>query len=465
MKVRTKTKIGYAVGNLGYGTVAQTVGGFIMFFGTSVLGISGTLVGIAISIAAFWDGISDPIIGYFSDRVKSRTFGKRLGFMFVATFGIAISNILLWVIPTDIPDAAKFVWLLISLLSLETFNTMFATPYVALGIDIAPDYNDQASLQGYRTVFFIVGMILPSLLMFALMPKGDGGQLQQMGYINIAYINSVLAVICGAICILGTLKIVQRDFDRREKVKSSGGFFKIFYNFFYTLKKRNYGAVIIGYSVALISAAFLTAVGLHLFTYAYHFSSRQIPLLMTALFVGAIVSQPVWVFMAKRTDKKPALNTALISVIIGIMLTAVTFIFRDFFQTNTLFWLVFPCIFICGFGTGALYSLPISMLADVISVECAETGEDKAATYSSYMTLSYNIANAFALLIIGILLDLIKFNAAEPVQALSVQSGLGAIVFLGCAVSLAVSMLMFSRYNIKRSTVLKSQLKNNKKAS
>ena len=78
-RLDAKTKISYGVGNLGYGTISQTMSNFIMFFGTSVLGISGTLVGIAVAIAAFWDGLSDPIVGYISDRAKSRVLEEGLG--------------------------------------------------------------------------------------------------------------------------------------------------------------------------------------------------------------------------------------------------------------------------------------------------------------------------------------------------------------------------------------------------
>ena len=154
-KLNNKIKLCYGIGNLGYGTISQTMSNFIMFFGTSVLGISGTLVGIAVAIAAFWDGLSDPIVGYLSDRHKSKLFGRRLGFMLIATFGMAVFNILLWSIPQSVGMGFKFVWLLVCLIAIETFNTLFATPYVALGIDIAPDYNDQSGLQGFKTVFFI----------------------------------------------------------------------------------------------------------------------------------------------------------------------------------------------------------------------------------------------------------------------------------------------------------------------
>ena len=459
-KLNTRTKLCYATGNLGYGTIAQTMTTFIMFFGTSVLGIKGSLVGLCVAISAFWDGLSDPIIGYISDLTKSKFWGRRLGFLFFGTLGIVVFNVLLWSVPSNFSEMGKFFWLLIMLISLETANTCFATPYVALGIDIAPGYNEQSTLQGYKTVFFIIGMVLPSVLMMIFMPSGNNAmaQLSQDGYIYIAYVTSALSLICGFICVFGTFKRVKSLPNYKTIKREKNAFFKIFYNFFLTLKRRNYGAIIISYSVALISAAFLTSVGMHLFTYSFHFNTTQIPIVMTCLFIGAIVSQPFWIYLSKRIDKKPALKWSYFVILMGIFFTFWIFVFREELGVNVTFWLVLPCIIFCGFGTGALYSLPMSMFADNVTMDKIKTGENNSATYSGYMTFAYNIANSFALLVIGVLLDLIKFDPTSPVQALKVQNYLGFLVFGGCAISIALAMMILSRYNLKRSDILKEQL-------
>lgn len=459
-RINTKTKFMYGVGNLGYGTISQTMSNFIMFFATSVLGISGTLVGIAVAISAFWDGLSDPLVGYLSDRHKNKVFGRRLGFMLIATFGMAFFNILLWSIPQSMTTGFKFIWLLVCLLIMETFNTFFATPYVALGIDIAPDYNDQSSLQGFKTVFFIVGMVLPTILMFIFMPNKDGaGQLVQSGYINMSYVTSILCIISGVVCILGTIKRMREMPEYEVRKKEKNAFFKIFFNFFKTLKNKNFCPLILGYSVALIAASFLMSVGMHLFTFSFHFSSTQISVLMAILFFGAIISQVFWIYLSKRIDKKPTLNIALIVLLCGIGLTSIVFSIRTLLDVNLTFMLTIPIIFICGFGTGALYSLPVSMFADVVTLEKIKSNENKTATYSGYMTFTYNVANSISLLIIGILLDLIKFKPNEPVQSMRVQNSLGLIVFLGCGISIALAIFIFNKYKLTRTDILKEQLK------
>ena len=57
------------------------------------------------------------------------------------------------------------------------------------------------------------------------------------------------------------------------------------------------------------------------------------------------------------------------------------------------------------------------------------------------------------------LLDLIHFDSTMPLQALSVQAGLGKIVFFGSSVAITLAIMIFSNYSIKRADILKVQIK------
>lgn len=458
------TKLCYGCGGLGYNSMSQTLGNFIMFFGTSIMGIPGTLVGLAVAISSLWDGVSDPLVGYLSDNTRNNFFGRRLGYMFFGCIVIACLNILLWSMPRQIGSGGKFTWLLILLLAIETACTFFSTPFSALAIDLAPDYNEQSKIQGFKTVFNIIGMILPSIMLYFFMPSislGVQTEHSQRGYLNIAYVNSLLVVVCGMIAIWGTLKYVRKHNTYLHINKEKFSFQRLFGGYLEVIKKPNFRAVIIGYAMATVASAFLMSVGMHLFTYCYHFSSPQISVMLIALFGGAIISQPLWVSMAKKYDKKKALIIALSVILFGIGLTLLTFLFRNYCEVETMFWCVLPCLTTCGIGLGAMYSLPMSMYADVVTLEMYKTGQNNAGSYTGYYTFTYNLANSISLLVIGLLLDFIKFDSTQPVQAMSVQNGLGIIVFCGCSIALALSILIFSKFSIKRSDVLKTQLKIN----
>ena len=444
--------------------MGQTVNSFIMFFATSVMGLQGALVGAMIALTSLWDGASDPIIGYLSDRTKNRFFGRRLLYMLIASFSLAICNVLLWSCPAKKGSGLAVIWLVMFLLLQETFNTFFATPYSALCIDIAPDYNDQTKMQSFKSVFYILGLIMPSVLMYIFMPSNVGVQTQfdKSGYVNIALVNSLLVVVSGLISIFGTRKRVLSMPNYDKGVIDSTqkhGFKKIIGGYFETLKKKDFRIVTLGYSVSLIASIFITSVGMHLFTFCYHFSSTQISVIMICLFGGAIFSQLIWVNLVKKYDKKQTLIFALCLLLVGIALTSVTFLFRTYTTADTIFFFVLPCIFVCGVGSGALYSLPHSMYADVVTMEQFKTKENNAGRYTGYYTFTYNFTNSITLLVIGVLLDLIHFDSTMPLQALSVQAGLGKIVFFGSSVAITLAIMIFSNYSIKRADILKVQIK------
>lgn len=453
------------MGGLGYNSLSQTIGSFLMFFCTSIMGLSGTLVGLAIGIASLWDGVSDPLVGYISDRTKPGFFGKRLKYMIFAVFAIALCNLALWSMPKT-SQFGMFVWLLTFLLLLETANTFWSTPFSALALDIAPDYNEQSKIQSYKTFFNVIGMIAPSFLMFWLMPSLtlgiDAADASQGGFITIALLNGGLVILFGLIAVFGNLKRV-RNFVKygHPPQKEKHALKNLIVGYIDIFKKNSFACLILGYSVAQIASSFLTSVGMHLFTYCYHFSTSKISILLIALFAGAILSQPVWVGLAKRIDKKGALISALSLLLLGIGLTLISFLFRQYIPLETLFIFVLCCIIVCGFGLGAMYSLPISMYADVVTLEQYSSGVNKSGAYLGYYSFTYNLSNSISMLFIGILLDAIKFDPSEPIQAISVQNGLGTIVFCGCAIALAFAILLFSRYKVKRSDVLKAQLKLN----
>ena len=84
----------------------------------------------------------------------------------MATFGMSIVNIFLWFVPISASEFVKFLWLVIGLVLVETFNTLYSTPYMALGTDISKNYNDRTRIQISKTIFFLVGMMVPSVLLY-----------------------------------------------------------------------------------------------------------------------------------------------------------------------------------------------------------------------------------------------------------------------------------------------------------
>ena len=179
---------------------------------------------------------------------------------------------------------------------------------------------------------------------------------------------------------------------------------------------------------------------MHFFTYSLFYSSKQITIILLTLIVGTILSQPLWVKLSKKYSKLKALTTGIITTVLGVFFVIIIYIFRIDLYPNS-FYFMLGAVFISGIGSGALYSLPTAIYGD----ELIRIDRDNVATYTGALTFSSNIANAVVQLIIGVLLDVIKFDNKVSVQTLSVQTGLALILFIGVQVSLIFSLMAFLR--------------------
>ena len=89
--IKFQTRVFYGIGGGVYAIKESAYAIFILLFYTQVLGLSGSVTGAIIAASLLWDGISDPLIGSWSDRLRSR-YGRRHPFMVYSTLPIAIGR-------------------------------------------------------------------------------------------------------------------------------------------------------------------------------------------------------------------------------------------------------------------------------------------------------------------------------------------------------------------------------------
>ncbi len=443
MKVSRTDKLLYGVGAFGYGSVNQTLNNFLMFFGTGVLGLSGTLMGLAIAISTVWDAVTDPLVGALSDNFRGR-LGKRHTFMLVGCFAVAALNLLIWNIQPAWNETSKFLILLVALLLIETFNTVYSTPYSALGFDMCQTYHERTSIQSYKTVFQSAALLVPSVLMgIVLNPKAVATlHTANSGYRIIAAITSSLCIVMALITIFGTFRYRLVGENITNNQVSTTNKLSFFGEFFAILDDRNRVYLIIAYAVALSCSAFLTTLGMHVFTYTFHFNSLQIFIVMGCLVAGLISGQPLWCRVSNRLGKKRTVQLALWVVLCGVTFFALLLTLRIYLTVKLLLWLLASDIFLIAVGVGCIYSLPISMFADNIKLE-------NTAMATGFLTFCTKCTNAVVTFIVGLLLDLIGFQSGIATQSWQVSTALGWVLVGGVTVAGLVAWLLFGKYKDK----------------
>src|SRR3972149_6142579 len=108
-RVPIRTKIAFGIGPPAESVVAVVIGLSALFFYNQVLGMSGTLAGLAITISLIFDAISDPLVGSLSDRTRSK-LGRRHIYMVFAPVFICTFLFLIFNPPKGLSEFQLFLW-------------------------------------------------------------------------------------------------------------------------------------------------------------------------------------------------------------------------------------------------------------------------------------------------------------------------------------------------------------------
>ncbi|MGE5629978.1 MAG: MFS transporter [Caulobacteraceae bacterium] len=457
-KIAFLDKLGYGAGNFSTGIAMQVIGAYLVFYCTAILGIPGSLVGIAVSLSIVWDAVTDPLMGYFSDITNSRTFGRRHLYLLIGGFGIAVTNLILWNIDSTMPVSAKFAILLTDVLAVKTFMTIYITPYTALGAELSSDYNERTSIQGIKTIFFLIGLAFVSVvgmyIFFQPTSLFPVGQLNPQAYKNMGLFSSSVVIVFAFVCFISTKKYIPA---LRQHINRSNnqGLSKLFTAFKRILANDAFRFVALAYMFNNIASALLSNIGLHVFTYTFMLDSRQIAVIIGVQLVTSILSQPFWTVISGKLDKKPAVMMGLIACIIGSAIFTAMVMVKDAVSGSILYFL--PFTILAGFGMGALFSLPLSMTADIIDLDELNTGERAEGTYYGCLTLFYKLSQSVTLFLIGFLLDIVKFNPNLPVQSEGTVISLGLLLCVGSAISFIAALINIAKYKLDRTEVKRIQ--------
>ena len=141
----------YGIGNLSPAIKGNFLGAPIFYYYNNVLGLDALLVSLALAIALVIDGITDPLIGYFSDYTRTR-FGRRHPYIFASIIPGALFYFLLITWQLADSQLGLFFQLLFFITLLRVSWTLYQIPREALGAEISKDYHQRTQLHGLSSL-------------------------------------------------------------------------------------------------------------------------------------------------------------------------------------------------------------------------------------------------------------------------------------------------------------------------
>ena len=187
----------------GVGSAAETlslypVGILSMLYYNQVLGLDVLLAGLVPTISILVDAVSDPLVGSLSDRWRSKRWGRRHPFMFIAPAPIALS---FWCVfnPPDVAGTTLFAWFLTWSILLRTFMTVYHVPHLAMGGELSRGYIERTRIMSYNNFFgWIGGAVVHkvnTLLFFAVTAQYANALLNPEGYRTLSISNAVVIMV------------------------------------------------------------------------------------------------------------------------------------------------------------------------------------------------------------------------------------------------------------------------------
>jgi GPH family glycoside/pentoside/hexuronide:cation symporter len=401
---------------------------YFLKYATDVLLLPPVAVGVLFAIAKLWDAASNPLVGSWSDRTRSR-HGRRRPFLLGSLPLLVAGFVMLWRPPETIGGATLLVWAAIALFVFHTAFALYTIPHIALGAELSPDSHERTRLFGARQIGFTAGM----LLAFAAIQVAMNAGTPRATTASLAVPASLVAAVLLAI----TPLIVREPTHGASGGESlAGGLRDVMAN-------RPARRLLL---VWFIESFGVGATGT-MAPYVAEYVLRRPDVVGTipaAYVLAGIGSIPIWVRVSRTAGRR---DTWLVAMV----LAAVAFGGMLFVGPGDLALLI-GLLLVAGCAMGCGNVLAASLMADLIDVDARETGERKEGVYSAAMMFAMKIGISLATAASGIVLGVAGF---VPNAEQSAQSLLGIrVLFAGlpCA-GFLLGAVLFRRFPFGGATV------------
>ena len=423
------------------------------------LGFNPLLYGIIAFVPRFIDAITDPLMGFISDNTKSK-WGRRRQYVFIGGIMMGIAYVAMWQLYEDDGIMYNFIyffsWSLVFYLGL----TIFSVPYVAMGYEISDDFHERTQIMAIaqfigQWAWVIAPWFWVILYDPAWFPDGAGQGVRDLS-VWVAIPCTIFALI-PAIFIKSKSTKERSDFipiTANYVLKSIKGIFISAFEAFKIkqFKKIAFATFLIFNSFQVI-AAFTFLIIVHYMFNSDPASAGSWPALHGS--VGALITSfliiPLITIISKKIGKKKAFILSQLISIIGYVL----------------FWFLFvpgkPYLFLFAlpfhsFGIGSLFTIMMSMTADICDLDELENGKRREGVLGAVYWWMVKLGFGVAALLSGFILWLVGFDPEQVTESATTGMRLFYTFLPICGVVCAIYIMKDYDISEERANEIKKEL-------
>jgi GPH family glycoside/pentoside/hexuronide:cation symporter len=427
-----RTKMLFSTGDLSTSIPLAIVMFFQLYFLTDVAGLRPDLAGWAVGIGRIWDAVNDPLFGLLSDRIRTR-WGRRRVLLLFGAVPLGVSFAMMWLVPPWRPLALT-AYYAVAFILFDTIFTAVHVGYNALTPEMTPDYDERSSLNGYRMVFSITGTLGAIILATVLGWYLDDPRV----------LFAVVGVGLGLVSIFPPLVVFRVTRERPAEAQPDP--LPVREALTATLNNRPFWLVMGLYLLSWTTASILAAVLVYFANYYLRVPDQANYFVLVAE-GAAILFIPLWVWVARRLDKRRAFILGTLSWI--VVLLALFGLQPD--QVA----LAYLLAALAGSGIATAYVIPWSMVPDIIEYDQISTGQRREGSYYAFASFFQKLATGAAIWAMGQALAITHYITPTPGAPFPEQPA-GTVmtirVFMGPVpvVLLVLAILFAWRYPISR---------------
>ena len=410
-------KVTYGAGAFVNNLLAAAIGGMVIILNLG-LGMNPALVGALAALPRLTDALTDPIMGYVSDNTHTR-WGRRRPFIFCGALLAGLLFFLLWQMPEGRAESFYFWYFLIGSVFFYLAYTMFATPWVALGYELTPDYHERTRLMGVQNFTGQLAYVVSPWFLW-IMTNQNWFDTQLEGARGLAL---GVAVVAAGLGILPAIFLRERFREAPGRAVTTGmtwmtsagsrlrkGIAGFLAGMKLTIQSRPFVKLCVATFLVFNGFILISAFSVYVIIY-YVLGGDQALGAQYAGYAGTVgaVSTFVVIILATWMGTKFGKRQAFF-ITTGI--SVVGYLLKWFCYNPDYPWLVIVPAPLMAFGLGGLFTLVPAMMADVVDVDELTSHARREGMFGSIFWWVVKLGMAAALLGGGFLLNATGFDVA-----------------------------------------------------